>query len=327
MVKVLSGGLYLGVRLVVVVLLFVVLVVSVYLWVGRGGGSGCVGDVKGYVAPTLMPVVSAAAKAAGVGERGLLSIGSVEAVRRIQQGAVPDFFASVDVELYRDAVSAASPRQVFNLGRFRIALVCVRKVESLEELRRVRSALSDPTKAPIGYRELALVWLLYRDGWVDLRQRYEALGVRFVEWGGGVNITVPTVLSPSGLVEVAPNLDGSWSHLETGGVDCIFAHTPFIFGKFSLGDVVEETPLWEVRSMVYRGRVYYVHFFKPPYDFFDDPPYTIYVNYVDPAGRVLKSIRVVRFEAFVVSYSERGDCIVEGLKKVDLARYGLFRGG
>ncbi len=301
-----------------------VLALVIFLGLGESGG-GCGGDVMGYIAPTLMPLVRDASIQAGFSTQGLLSIGSVEALRRIQQGAVPDVFASVDVELLKEAKAAAPYREVMELGRFRIALICAVRIRDLSELASLRTALSDPTKAPIGYRELALVWLLYRGGVVDLRWRYEALGVRYVEWSRGVNITVPLRLSPSTYVELAPNLDGSWSHLETGGVDCVFAHTPFIYGRFTLGDRLESTELWDLYAVEYRGRTYYVYFFKPPYDFFNDPPAEMYVHYVDERGALIKSIRVVRFEAFVISYTPRGDCLIEALRKVDLAKYGLFK--
>jgi len=233
------------------VLVFLLVGVVGVLFVGSfrfaGGGAGCGGDVVGFVAPTLMRVVSDAVAEAGLSGGGLLSIGSVEGLRRMQQGVLPDIYGSVDIELLRD-VDGLGPRQVFVLGRFRMGLVCRSPVASPGDLGGRVVALADPNKAPIGYRALALAWMLKRDGVVDLVFRFERLGVGYLE-ARGVNITVPAVLTPTRDVQVAANLDAAWSMLEVGAVDCAFAHVPFILGKFSRLEEVSNSSVWAA----YRG--------------------------------------------------------------------------
>ena len=275
------------------------------------------------MAPTLVRVVKDAAREAGLSVEGIQSVGSVEGLRRIQQGSVPDVYASVDIELAADVKGA---RQIYSLGRFKLALACARPIASVGDLREAKTALADPNKAPIGYRELAVVYMLKRSGVADLTARYEALGIRFADTAGGFNVTVPTVLASTADTKVVPNLDVSWSMFETGQVDCVFAHLPFILGKdMELKPVGASAELWEVYVGNYSRGQFYVYVFKPPYDFFQDPPLAIYANFVDPSGKVVKAVRVGHFEAFVASFTARGDCVVEALKKMDLAKYGFFK--
>jgi len=39
----------------------------------------------------------------------------------------------------------------------------------------------------------------------------------------------------------------------------------------------------------------------------------------------VRSLRVVGFEAFVASFSEKGDCVVDVLRRMDLSGYGFVR--
>ncbi|MFN3804539.1 MAG: ABC transporter substrate-binding protein [Pyrobaculum sp.] len=288
---------------------------------GQPTAAGCPKDVLVYAAPTLVRLGRDVLTQAGSFTAGLLSIGSVEAVKRISQGAVPDLYLSVDIELAKEVERAL---EIYPLGRFRISLVCRKPLGSPQELARLRTALSDPSKAPIGYRELALVWMLYRDGWADLLGRYRELGIGFVESGGVVNITTPIVLPSTSSVAVAPNLDASWTLFETGGVDCVFAHTPFLMGRVELGEAVASTGLWTIHRGQYGRDAVYVHIFKPPYDFFDDPPYEIYINFVD-SGRLVRRLKVIHFEAFAAAFSQKGACILDVIKKMELGRYGIYR--
>jgi len=308
-------------------LVFLLVGVVGVLFVGSfrfaGGGAGCSGDVVGFVAPTLMRVVSDAVAEAGLSGGGLLSIGSVEGLRRMQQGVLPDIYGSVDIELLRD-VDGMGPRQVFVLGRFGMGLVCRSPVVSPGDLGGRVVALADPNKAPIGYRALALAWMLKRDGVVDLVSRFERLGVGYLE-ARGVNITVPAVLTPTRDVQVAANLDAAWSMLEVGAVDCTFAHMPFILGKFSRLEEVDNSSVWAAYRGVHGGRTYYVYFFNGAYSFLDDPPYEIYVLFTSQGGGVVRGLRVVGFGAFVASFSEKGDCVVDVLRRMDLSGYGFVR--
>jgi hypothetical protein len=107
--------------------------------------SMCRGDVVGYVAPAIFKAVSDAVAQAGMSAGGLLSIGSVEGLRRMQQGLVPDIYGSVDVELLRD-VERLRPRQVYTMGRFSLGLICRKPLKSPGELVNVTLALVDPNK-------------------------------------------------------------------------------------------------------------------------------------------------------------------------------------
>jgi len=288
-----------------------------------GQTAACSGSATGYVAPMLVRVVKDAARRAGLSVEGIQSVGCVEGLRRIKQGSVPDLFACVDIELAADVKNA---RQIYSLGQFKLVLACARPIASVGDLRGVKMALVDPNKGPIGYRELAVVYMLKRGGVADLTARYEALGIRFVDTAAGFNITVPTALTSTADTKVASNLDVSWSLFETGQVDCIFAYLPLILGKgVELKPAGAPAELWEVYVGNYSRGQFYVYVFKPPYDFAQDPPLAIYVNFVDPSGRVVKAIRVGHFEAFVASFTKRGDCVVEALKKIDLAKYGFVK--
>ncbi len=306
-----------AVRWLLLAVLFAVLVAFLVLN-GFSASSGCEGDVVGFVAPTLVKVISDGVAKSGLSARGLLSIGAVEGLRRMQQGVVPDLYGSVDVELLKE-VERLGPRQVFVLGRFGMGLVCRTPLSSPEELVFSKVAVADPNKAPIGYRALAAAWLMKKEGFVDLVSRFERLEVRYVETERGVNITVPAVLSPSGDVQVASSLDAAWSMLEVGAVDCTFVHTPFVLGRFDRLEEVGRSSVWTVYRGVHGRLTYYVYFFNGVLSFLDDPPYEIYVILGQQA------VRVVRFEAFVASFSERGDCVIEALREMDLSSYGFLR--
>jgi hypothetical protein len=146
----------------------------------------------------------------------------------------------------------------------------------------------------------------------------EGLGVRYVEAGGGVNITVPPALRPGGGVQVASNLDGAWSMLESGTVDCIFAYSVYAYARFSQLNKTGSSELWSEYVGERGGKTYYVYLFRERYSFAEDPPYEIYIVFTQ--GR---AVRVARFEAFVASFTERGDCVLNALRKMDLSRYGF----
>lgn len=287
---------------------------------GATATKACSGSPLGYVAPTLVKVVKDAAAAAGLGTEGIQSVGSVEGLRRIQGGAKPDLFGSVDVELRPDAERAGA-LQTYSLGRFKLAFVC-RAPTALEELTSAKTVFADPNKAPIGYRELAAVWMLSRDLGVNLTAKYTALGVRFV-YNGTLYIYIPSSLPNTELIDVAPNLDGSWAKFEAGAGRCMFAYVPFLIGKgLQLRPAGGGTMYWEPYTAEAGGRTYYVYVFKPPYDFAEDPPIKAVAVLLGPPA---KTIRVGHFEAFVASYTELGNCVIESLKKMDLSKYGFIK--
>ncbi|ABL87243.1 periplasmic binding protein [Pyrobaculum islandicum DSM 4184] len=286
---------------------------------GATATKACSGSPLGYVAPTLVKVVKDAAAAAGLGTEGIQSVGSVEGLRRIQGGAKPDLFGSVDIELRPDAERAGA-LQTYSLGRFKLALVC-RAPTTLEELASAKTVFPDPNKAPIGYRELAAAWMLSRDLGVNLTAKYTALGVRFV-YNGTLYVYIPSSLPNTEAVDVAPNLDGSWAKFEAGAGRCMFAYVPFLLGKgLQLRPAGGGTSYWEPYTAEAGGRTYYVYVFKPPYDFAEDPPIKAVAVLLGPP---VKTIRVGHFEAFVASYTELGNCVIESLKKMDLSKYGFI---
>jgi len=278
----------------------------------------CSGDVLGYVAPALIKIMWDAARQAGLSTVSIQSMGSVEGFRRMQQGAVPDIYGSVDVELLPD-VEKLKPRQIFVLGGFGLGVVCRKPLNSPSDLATRRLVLADPNKAPIGYRALAAALILKKDGVVDVMMLFEKTGVKYVETPRGVNITIPTTLTPTDKVEIAANLNAAWSMLESGAADCTFAYFPFTIGKLSRLEKIGETDLWTIYKGAKEGREYYAYFFKGRYSFAQDPPYEIYALFMQGG----KALRVGRFSAFVASFSEKGDCVVDALKKMDLTAYGF----
>jgi molybdate/tungstate transport system substrate-binding protein len=278
----------------------------------------CSGDVLGYVAPALIKIMWDASRQAGLSTVSIQSMGSVEGLRRMQQGAVPDIYGSVDVELLPD-VEKLKPRQIFLLGDFGLGVVCRKPLNSPGDLATRRLVLADPNKAPIGYRALAAAWILKKDGVVDVMTLFEKTGVKYVETPRGVNITIPTTLTPIDKVEIAANLDASWGMLESGAADCTFAYLPFTIGRMGRLEKIGETDLWTIYKGAKGGREYYAYFFKGLYSFAQDPPYEIYALFMQGG----KALRVGRFAAFVASFSEKGDCVVDALKKMDLAAYGF----
>jgi molybdate/tungstate transport system substrate-binding protein len=283
----------------------------------------CSGDVLGYIAPMLIKITRDAARQAGLSTGAIQSIGSVEGLRRMQQGAVPDIYGSVDVELLPD-IEKLKPRQTFVLGGFSLGVVCREPLNSPDDLTTRTLVLADPNKAPIGYRAPAAAWMLKKDGAADLMTLFEKTGIKYVETPRGVNITIPTALTPTDKVQIAPNLDAAWSMLESGAADCSFTYFPFVIGKLGRLDKIGETSLWTMYKGAKEGKEYYAYFFKGPYSFVQDPPYEIYALFMQ-GDKVAKVLRVGRFAAFVASFSEKGDCVVDALKRMNLAAYGFVR--
>jgi molybdate/tungstate transport system substrate-binding protein len=184
---------------------------------------------------------------------------------------VPDIYSSVDVELLPD-VEKLKPRQIFLLGGFGLGVVCRKPLNSPGDLATRRLVLADPNKAPIGYRALAVAWMLNKDGVVDVMTLFEKTGVKYVETPRGVNITIPTTLTPTDKVEIAANLDTAWSVLESSAADCTFAYLPFTIGRMGRLEKIGETDLWTIYKGAKGGREYYAYFFKGLYSFVQDPP-------------------------------------------------------
>ncbi|MEM4494246.1 MAG: substrate-binding domain-containing protein [Candidatus Caldarchaeum sp.] len=224
--------------------------------------------------------------------------GSVAAANLIKSGRIPDLFLTVDSELKH----GLNYRKEYTLGYFRLVLVCQKGIESLDALRTVKLGLADPNQAPIGYRALAAMYLIAGDRFPELiDELQQSLNIRFQK-SGDTLVMVLSEISASGRFYLRPNLDGAGTLLETGGVECIFAHSPFII-------VRNYTQTYSIIEM------------PPSLNFEKDPPIKIVAK--------LKSgeIAVKRFEATALSFSEKGDKLLELLKQIDLSSAGISAAG
>lgn len=224
--------------------------------------------------------------------------GSVAAANLIKSGRIPDLFLTVDSELKQ----GLNYRREYTLGYFRLVLVCQKGIESLDALRTVKLGLADPNQAPIGYRALAAMYLIAGDRFPELvDELQQSLNIRFQKSGDTLVMELSEI-SASGRFYLRPNLDGAGTLLEAGGVECIFAHSPFII-------VRNYTQTYSIIEM------------PPHLNFEKDPPIKIVAK--------LKSgeIAVKRFEATALSFSEKGDKLLELLNKVDLSSAGIRAAG
>ncbi|MDW8063277.1 MAG: hypothetical protein RMI43_03820, partial [Candidatus Caldarchaeum sp.] len=154
---------------------------------------------------------------------------------------------------------------------------------------------------PIGYRALAAMYLISEREKLGLKEELErSLNIRYIVDGSSLKIVVSNI-SPSGRFYMRPNLDIVASLLEAGAVDCIFAHTPFVV----------------TRNL---GKNYKV-FELPEYARFDKTPSVEIV-----VELATGEIKVVKFEAVAVSFSEDGDRLLLLLDKIDVGKYGFVRG-
>ncbi|MEM4573365.1 MAG: substrate-binding domain-containing protein [Candidatus Caldarchaeum sp.] len=222
--------------------------------------------------------------------------GSVFAANLIKSGKVPDLFLSVDSEL-KEGLNYKTFKLI---GVYRLVLVCAKNFQGLDALRAARIGIADPNQAPIGYRALAAMYLISeREGLGIVQELESKLNVKFVFDGNSVRI-IASEISPSGRFFMRPNLDVVGSLLESGAVDCIFAHIPFVIARNLFKD-------YSVMEL-------------PEYTRFDtNPPIDMSVQ--------LKSsvIKIIRFEAVALSFSEKGDKLIQLIDRIDVSKYGIVR--
>jgi molybdate/tungstate transport system substrate-binding protein len=276
-------------------LLTALLALSVVLGGVLTGGGGA---VVVYAAPTLLQLANEAAGRSEEIRADIRVLGSVAALRLIQQGRVPDVYLTVDAELLREI--DGQQRRSMVLGYFRLHLVC-REPLGLRGLGEARIGLADPNTAPIGYRSLAaLYWLSTRYNLTSLDEVTRSLSVSFTEEGGGSVVIDARQCRAAGRFSARDDLAGVASLFEAGAVDCIFAHTPFIVYKrygerYSVIDLPEE-----------------IQFAR------------------DPATRFFAIthsgvFEVKRFVGAAVSFSPAGDRFLEALEALDPESFGLAR--
>ncbi|GBC68631.1 hypothetical protein HRbin01_00314 [archaeon HR01] len=250
-----------------------------------------------YSAPTLRNVSNQLAILAGE-PVDIRVFGSVAAANLIKSGRIPDLFLTVDSELKH----GLSYRREYLLGHFRLTLVCQKGIESLDTLKTAKIGLADPNQAPIGYRALAAIYLIAREHFPELINEVQRdLNIRF-QHSGDTLLMELSEISASGRFFLRPNLDIVGTLLESKGVDCIFAHYPFII----------------VRNYT---QTYSIIELPTNLNFETDPPFKIV------AKLETGDIEVRRFEASALSFSERGDRLIEVLRLVNLASAGIKPAG
>jgi molybdate/tungstate transport system substrate-binding protein len=250
-----------------------------------------------YAAPTLAVLADDAARKMG-GKVDVVVMGSVAAVRQVQMGAKPDVILSVDAELVN---FLSSYRKVVDLGRFELILVC-RKALDLKDIGRATIGLADPNTAPIGYRAVAaMYWLSVRSNLVDLNELEVSLSVKFSRGTDGTTVTMDVRhVSASGRFKMREDLAMTFTMLENGSVDCIFAHTPFAMSRNLIGK-------------------YHVLRMPEEISFANDPPVRF------KAITTLGEIEVKRFKAVAIVFTEQGKDYVDKVLSLNLTKYGLMK--
>lgn len=251
-----------------------------------------------FTAPTLVGVAKDAASLYGSDLVDIRSIGSVLGVRLIQSGNVPDAYLSVDWELLK----LIKPRRVFDLGHFKLVLVC-REDYSLNDLGQVKLGVANPNLAPIGYRSLAAIyWLSTKYELVTLDEVSRGLNTRYIYNSSDHSVWIDVRnFEATGRFSARDDLAGVAALLEGGAVDCIFAHSPFIVargytGRFKIIEMPDEIKFLQ----------------NPPLKF-------VALTESGP-------IEVKAFRAFAASFTPSGDNFLDEIERIDLEKYGLWRG-
>ncbi|MDW8084523.1 MAG: hypothetical protein RMI49_04930 [Candidatus Caldarchaeum sp.] len=222
--------------------------------------------------------------------------GSVFATNLIKSGKTPDLLLSVDSELKK----GLEYRDERVIGIYRLVVVCNKYFDGVEDLKTARLGIADPNLAPIGYRALAALYLLSIYEGLDVVDEVEAkLNVKYQRQGDSVFLDARTI-EASGRFYMRPDLDVVSSLLEAGTVDCIFAHMPFVITR----ELPNDFNLVELPECC---------------RFEKDPPIDFYVDL--STGRV----RVGRFEAVALSFTENGDKLLRLIDKIDVSKYGFRR--
>jgi len=292
--------LILGVVLGVVIVAIVIIAVALYYYNTPTrvaiNNTSTTREVTVYVAPTLRVLVSDLGNRTGYSVK-MEVLGSNAALSLIRSGKVPDAYFSVDAVLipYISNLSLT----IIKLGRFKLAYVC-REPTRINEMVERKWALANPNTAPIGYRALVAAYLIDREYGTNLTGLFETTGIRYIVNSSGVYVDASRSIASSSRVIVRDNLDQTASALQSGLVDCIFAHTAYI------------------KSVNMSG--YYIYVFNGTLAF--DHNETIYSIFriIQRSGTIL---RVAPFEAFAAAFTQSGVDFLRGLGTMDLSKYGL----
>jgi len=250
-----------------------------------------------YSAPTLEGVSEdlAALYSGGLDVRVM---GSVLAANLIKSGKVPDLFLTVDSELKH----GLNYRNEYVIGVYRQLLVCNGYETWWDALKEARISLANPNIAPIGYRSLAAIYLLSEmEGLGIISEIQDRLNVSFSVEDGGLVIDARS-FTASGRFYARDDLNGAYTLLQNGVVDCTFAHAPF----------VNQKNLWTTHNVIE----------LPEYARFQtEPPLKI------TAKLIGSEVVVSRFVAAAYSFTEKGDRLLSLLDKVDYSKYQIERMG
>lgn len=279
-----------------------------------------------FVAPSLIKLVKDAVAAAGYDVSGVRSIGSVQALRLIQQGQRPDLYASVDVEYLKYVQN--SSLAYLTLGSYKLVMLCRRPIGD-GNMTEVKWILVDPGSAPAGYRQLAagyFAYLLYK---TPLYEVYNGTGVSMYFDGRELHIYSPSPPKSTDRAVVASNLDVAFSYLETGQAACMFAYVPLLVAK----GLWPAQPAWRgpLNSTAYiaeRGGVkYYIYVLPPRLDFTRSPEEALgisaYLHLLGPGGEVVMTTRIGAHGAFVAAFTQKGVDVLNKIRAMDLAKYGF----
>ncbi len=299
------------------------LLVLAFMAINMGGG----GDrerVLVFSAPTLSALALDLLDVAGV-PGDVRAVGSVDAVRLVQQGNVPDLLLSVDLELLapiRDRVL-----EYRALGPFHITVTCRRPLRGLSDLLRGRWGLADPFSAPIGYRQLAFSYLAHLKYGLPLHALYNGTGVHIYGNATRYVVEVRGPLRSTRNVLVGRNLDVVWSYLEVGLVDCIYTQSPFNYGKGL--PLANGTPTFGgfTEYVGRRGGATYYMYVPPPDISFADVPRVggreVRGTLVLRDDGVVQELPIEPFRGFAAAFTERGVRVLRALDRLDLSRYGV----
>lgn len=247
-----------------------------------------------YVAPTLKPITEEAINDLKI-KADMRVMGSVAAAQLIREGRIPDVWLTVDAELLR-LVSNYLRYEI--IGSYRLILVC-REPTSLIEIYNRRIGIANPNIAPIGYRAVAaLYYLAEKYNYIELNRLLQDLNV-FVDNVNGSIVLDLTRIDPRHPFIMRNEMSEVGSMLETGAADCIFAYEPFAIARS------------------YPNKYHVIHL-PVEIEFVSDPPFDAIAKL--DAGLV----KIIRFKAIAIAFSEDGDKFLTELKKVDSSKYGFL---
>jgi molybdate/tungstate transport system substrate-binding protein len=246
-----------------------------------------------FSAPTLAKLATDLAQLAHV-NADIRRMGSLTALRLIQQGNVPDLYLSVELEI----AAQISPRKLVQLGTYELELIC-REGEDITALKHGKLAIADPNLAPIGYRALVALYVLSQRGLLDIKEVEEGLSVNYLALPNGTVIIDASHVSASGRFLLRANIEEAAALVEQGIADCAFVYVPFVLARgYSSGLAIIRLP--------------------------QDLRFTS-----DPPGHFIASlahgeVAVRREGTFAASFTQAGDLLLSFLPRLNLTQYGLM---